>query len=77
MNPEPCFQHPGGQGFWIARMLVSLGVPASLCGCFGGETGAVLVPLVEREGVPAEPSSPISAVHRSPKRSPVVSTCSR
>ncbi len=43
--------HAGGQGFWIARMIAALGVPVTVCGCFGGESGAVLVPLIEREGV--------------------------
>lgn len=43
--------HAGGQGFWIARMVASLGVDAVLCGSFGGESGHVLRALVEREGV--------------------------
>src|SRR5437764_51942 len=41
--------HAGGQGFWLARMLVELGVPVTLCGSFGGETGAVVRTLIERE----------------------------
>nr|WP_083873585.1 PfkB family carbohydrate kinase [Frankia sp. QA3] len=43
--------HAGGQGMWIARLLAVLGLDARLCGPFGGETGAVLTALVEREGV--------------------------
>ena len=43
--------HAGGQGFWIARLVAALRVPVTLVGSFGGETGAVLVPLIEREGV--------------------------
>ena len=43
--------HAGGQGVWVARMLARLGVEAILCGPAGGETGAVLAPLVEREGI--------------------------
>ena len=43
--------HAGGQGVWVARMLARLDVEAILCGPFGGETGAVLSPLVEREGI--------------------------
>jgi 1-phosphofructokinase len=43
--------HAGGQGFWIARMVVDLGGEARLCGPFGGETGAVLKSLMQREGV--------------------------
>lgn len=48
--PEIHF-HAGGQGFWIARMIDRLGVSAVLCGPLGGETGAVLRTLIEREGV--------------------------
>lgn len=42
--------HPGGQGFWIARMAQALGGDVSLCGPFGGETGAVLRHLLEASG---------------------------
>ncbi len=34
--------HPGGQGFWIARMLRHLGERPLLCGPTGGETGRVI-----------------------------------
>jgi 1-phosphofructokinase len=34
--------HPGGQGFWVARMVQSLGITPSLCVPVGGETGNVL-----------------------------------
>jgi 1-phosphofructokinase len=43
--------HAGGQGFWLARMIHALGVPVTLCGSFGGETGAVVRMLIEQEGV--------------------------
>jgi 1-phosphofructokinase len=43
--------HAGGQGVWIARMLARLAVEVTLCGPFGGETGAVLTTLAEREGI--------------------------
>jgi 1-phosphofructokinase len=43
--------HAGGQGFWIARMLVALEVDAELCAPVGGETGRVLEPLIAAEGV--------------------------
>lgn len=43
--------HAGGQGVWIARMVRRLGAGASLVGCFGGESGALLRPLVEAEGI--------------------------
>jgi len=43
--------HAGGQGFWLARMIRALGTDVRLCGSFGGETGAVVRTLIEREGV--------------------------
>lgn len=46
--------HAGGQGFWVARMLRNLGVAVTLCAPFGGETGRVLLQLVECEGVTVE-----------------------
>jgi len=39
--------HPGGQGFWIARMLRRLGVDVMLCGTFGGEPGPIIRRLIE------------------------------
>jgi 1-phosphofructokinase len=43
--------HPGGQGFWIARMMAELGVWVRVCGTFGGETGSVVRRLMEDSGV--------------------------
>jgi 1-phosphofructokinase len=43
--------HAGGQGFWVARMAVSLGARVSLCCALGGETGRVLRALIAAEGV--------------------------
>jgi sugar/nucleoside kinase (ribokinase family) len=43
--------HAGGQGFGVAWMIARLGVPVTLCCALGGETGAVLRALVEREQV--------------------------
>lgn len=43
--------HPGGQGFWIARLLAQLGCRPVLCGPVGGEAGAVLSVFVPRWGV--------------------------
>jgi 1-phosphofructokinase len=40
--------HPGGQGVWVVRMAGELGAEPILCGLCGGETGAVLQPLLER-----------------------------
>jgi 1-phosphofructokinase len=34
--------HPGGQGFWVGRMVRVLGPRAVLCGPLGGESGSVL-----------------------------------
>lgn len=39
--------HPAGQGVWVARMAAELGAQANLCGFIGGESGAVLRPLLE------------------------------
>ena len=41
--------HPGGQGFWVARMARLLGVEVDFCAPLGGEVGAVLRTLIERE----------------------------
>ena len=43
--------HAGGQGFWVSRMAVALGARAILCASLGGESGSVLVPRIEDEGV--------------------------
>ena len=43
--------HAGGQGVWVARLLVELGVAASLVGPFGGEIGLVLRTLVADDGI--------------------------
>jgi 1-phosphofructokinase len=43
--------HAGGQGFWIARLLVELDVDVVLCGAFGGETGSILRKLLADSGV--------------------------
>lgn len=38
--------HPGGQGFWIARMIKVLGLEARLVSPIGGEAGEVVAALV-------------------------------
>jgi 1-phosphofructokinase len=38
--------HAGGQGVWVARMVGELGARPVLCGFVGGESGAVLEPLL-------------------------------
>lgn len=40
--------HAGGQGVWVARTAGSLGVDPVLCGFLGGESGALLRPLLDR-----------------------------
>jgi 1-phosphofructokinase len=39
--------HAAGQGVWVARMAAELGAETALCGFIGGESGAVLRPLLE------------------------------
>jgi len=41
--------HPGGQGFWVARMAANLGVKVSFCCALGGEPGGVLRALIGAE----------------------------
>lgn len=55
--------HPGGQGFWIARMLAELGGKPVLCGPIGGEAGAVLEAIVPTWGVRFAPVWTKSASH--------------
>ena len=42
--------HAGGQGVWVAHMVACLGADPLLCGFIGGESGALLGPLLERLG---------------------------
>lgn len=46
--------HAGGQGYWVARMIRSLGEPVVLCLPLGGESGDVFRTLAAREGVELE-----------------------
>ncbi|MBP1158826.1 MULTISPECIES: PfkB family carbohydrate kinase [Rhodococcus] len=43
--------HAGGQGCWIGRMAMTLGLAVRLCGPFGGETGGILTDLIAGEGI--------------------------
>ncbi len=43
--------HAGGQGFWVSRMAASLGARVLYCAPLGGESGSVLAPRIEDEGV--------------------------
>ena len=40
--------HAGGQGVWVTRMAGELGAVPVLCAFVGGETGAMLRPLLDR-----------------------------
>lgn len=55
--------HPGGQGFWVARMLKHLDDRPLLCGPVGGEAGKVLLGLLGQFGMDV---SPVDIAHRSP-----------
>jgi 1-phosphofructokinase len=55
--------HPGGQGFWVARMLKHLGERPLLCGPLGGESGKVFLGLLGQFGMDV---SRIEVAHRSP-----------
>jgi 1-phosphofructokinase len=39
--------HAGGQGVWVGRMVGEMGAYPIVCGFSGGETGAVLAPLLD------------------------------
>jgi 1-phosphofructokinase len=45
---EDIHVHAAGQGFWVARMAGELGAEPVLCSLIGGETGALLGPLLDR-----------------------------
>jgi 1-phosphofructokinase len=47
-NRDDVHCHPAGQGVWLSRMAAELGARPVLCSLIGGETGAVLQPLLER-----------------------------
>lgn len=55
-DPEVHF-HAGGQGLWVARMTTRLEIPTTLCAPFGGESGRVLMALLEAEQVDIRPVS--------------------
>src|SRR5205807_3961258 len=42
--------HPGGQGVWVSRMIASMGAEPVLCAFLGGESGELLLPLLEGLG---------------------------
>jgi 1-phosphofructokinase len=55
-GPEPEIHlHAGGQGFWVARLVASLGIPVELCAPVGGEAGRLLQVLVPEAGIGFRP----------------------
>lgn len=54
-GPDDIHIHPGGQGFWVARMLRHLGEKPLLCGPVGGEPGGVLRNLINQWGIDLSP----------------------
>jgi 1-phosphofructokinase len=46
--------HPAGQGFWVSRLLASLGVEVTMCSSFGGEPGTVIKALVDQLSIHVE-----------------------
>lgn len=70
--------HPGGQGFWIARMIEVLGADARLVAPVGGEAGEVVAALlpgwhIDLTAVPASINTP-TQIHdrRSGERDEIV-----
>ncbi len=53
--------HCGGQGFWVARMIQTLGASLTLCASFGGETGSVARYLAEQEAMSLRGTSSASS----------------
>jgi 1-phosphofructokinase len=74
--------HAAGQGVWVARMAAELGASPILCGFIGGESGAVLRPLLEQMEVEmrlvetAEGSGAYVHDRRSGERVPVAQSAS-
>lgn len=72
--------HPGGQGFWIARMLRHLGENPLLCGPVGGESGGVIRGLLNHWGINLSPvaiaaDSPVTVQdRRGGDRTPIAET---
>lgn len=54
-GPDDIHIHPGGQGFWVARMLRHLKEKPLLCGPVGGEAGGVLRSLISQWGIDLSP----------------------
>ncbi|RIA55081.1 1-phosphofructokinase family hexose kinase [Dichotomicrobium thermohalophilum] len=52
---DSIYLHAGGQGFWVARMIVNLDGHPILCGPFGGEAGVVVQAMAQAEGIELRP----------------------
>lgn len=79
-DPDEVHFHPGGQGFWIARMLRLLDERPLLCSPIGGETGSVIRGLIRNWGIDMSPvettvASPVTVQdRRSGERVPIAET---
>ena len=45
--------HPGGQGYWISKMIQALGATPLTCAAVGGESGNALASLIAADGLDA------------------------
>ena len=45
--------HPGGQGYWISKMIQALGASPLPCAAIGGESGHALASLIAADGLDA------------------------
>ena len=43
--------HAGGQGFWVGRLIQTLGLRVTLCAPFGGESGLVVRAIIEQNSL--------------------------
>lgn len=79
-NSSEVHFHPGGQGFWVARMLRHLGENPLLCGPVGGESGGVIRGLLDQWGINLSPAamaaeSPVTVQdRRGGDRTPIAET---
>lgn len=65
--------HAGGQGVWVARAAAALGAAPVVCGLLGGESGGLLMPLLEqmlgREKLRLVPTATASGCYVTDRRS--------
>ena len=53
--------HPGGQGYWVARLASTLGTEVTFCCALGGESGWVLQGLLAHERLIVHPADAATA----------------